>query len=388
MKFHPVADIFPMLPEQELLMLSEDIKANGLKQPIWTSDEMILDGRNRYRACKIARVDPAFKEFKGGDPLAFVLSLNLHRRHLNESQRAGVAAKIANMTKSDGGKLSKTNKNQASANLPMLVSQPKAAEMLNVGERIVRSYKAVERDAPELTKRIDAGEITVHEAQKEIKASNTSAIRKEMARASENTKPSDRWAIHHADMMEWKSLKRYDYIITDPPYPKEFLVLYEQLALRANEWLKPGGLLIAMCGQSYLNNIYESMSKHLQYYWTASYLTPGQPTPLRQVNVNTTWKPLLIFTRKGEKYTGRIFGDVFKSDANEKDMHKWGQSKSGMLSIVSGICLPGESILDPFCGAGTTGVAAIEYGCYFDGVDIDNENCKISRKRIGDTKKN
>ena len=82
-----------------------------------------------------------------------------------------------------------------------------------------------------------------------------------------------------------------------------------------------------------LNEIYEMMSRHMAYYWTACYLLPGQPTPLRQVNVNTSWKPLLIF-QKG-KYTGKIFGDVFKSDGNDKDSHKWGQSVSGMFDIVS-----------------------------------------------------
>jgi len=386
MKFHPVADIFPMLPEQELQNLADDIKANGLKTPIIMYDDMILDGRNRYKACKMARVEPDFKQFKGNDPLAFVISLNLHRRHLNESQRAGVAAKIANMTVG-GDRPSKNDKSFESANWPNGISQPKAAGMLNVSERTIRRYKAVEREAPELTKRIDSGEITVHEAQKEIKAEERTKARMEMASAASKIKKSDRWNIYNADMEKWKSPRTYDYIITDPPYPKEYLELYEKLAIRANDWLKPGGLLVAMCGQSYLDAIYEMMSKHMKYYWTAAYLTPGQPTPLRQVNVNTTWKPLLMFLRKGDTYKGRIFGDVFKSDGNDKDFHMWGQSHSGMYSVISGICSPGNIILDPFCGAGTTGVAAVEFGCLFDGVELDATNCDISRKRLHDSEK-
>jgi site-specific DNA-methyltransferase (adenine-specific) len=125
------------------------------------------------------------------------------------------------------------------------------------------------------------------------------------------------------------------------------------------------------------------MSKHLKYYWTAAYLTPGQPTPLRQVNVNTTWKPLLIFTN-GE-YTGKIFGDVFKSDSNSKEFHKWGQSVSGMYDLISKICLPGQYILDPFTGAGTTGMAALMHGCLFDGIDIQLENVNIAKGRLNDT---
>lgn len=204
--------------------------------------------------------------------------------------------------------------------------------------------------------------------------------RKANADAAAEIPNSDRWQVHHADLRTWTTDKQFDWIITDPPYPKEFLPLYLDLAKRANEWLKDGGLLVAMCGQSYLDEIMVALSMHLTYYWTAAYLTPGQPTPLRQVNVNTTWKPLLIFS-KGE-YTGKIFGDVFKSDGMDKDFHVWGQSLSGMVDIVSRLALPGESILDPFCGAGTTGLAALAHGCLFEGIELDLDTCRIARGRL------
>ena len=196
--------------------------------------------------------------------------------------------------------------------------------------------------------------------------------------------PSDRFIVYQGDLQYIKLDKKYDYIITDPPYPKEFLELYSVLGKRANEWLNDGGVLIAMSGQMYLDQVYEMLSKELDYYWTACYLTPGQPTPLRHVQVNTNWKPLLIFKKKGDKYKGKIFSDVFKSDANDKDFHKWGQSVSGMYDIISKVCLPGQSILDPFCGAGTTGVAALKHGCFFDGIELDIENVNISRARLSE----
>ena len=163
--------------------------------------------------------------------------------------------------------------------------------------------------------------------------------------------------------------------------------MWEVLAERANEWLTDNGLLIAMSGQSYLDKIMEMMSRHLEYYWTACYLTPGQPTPMHRANVNTTWKPLLIFTKCGGKYMGKTFGDVFVSEENDKSLHKWGQSEGGMFDIVSKICLPGQWILDPFCGAATTGVAALRHGCLFHGLEIDDENVKIGRARLHDIEK-
>ena len=205
----------------------------------------------------------------------------------------------------------------------------------------------------------------------------------ELAKNGEVIEPDNRWNIWQADINKWTAPRQYDFIITDPPYPREYLPLYEILASRAVKWLKPGGLLIAMCGQSYLNQIYRMMSNHLEYYWTACYLTPGQSTSLRQKQVNTNWKPLLIFGNNG--YNGKIFGDVFNSKKNDKDFHKWGQSESGMYSVISGICLPGQYILDPFCGAGTTGIAALIHGCLFDGIDIDEQNVNISKARLNDT---
>jgi len=97
MKFHPLADIFPLLEGEPFNELVASIKEHDLLEPIVLLDEMILDGRNRYRACLEAGVEPRFAAYSGGDPLAFVIAKNLTRRHLNESQRAMVAAKIANL---------------------------------------------------------------------------------------------------------------------------------------------------------------------------------------------------------------------------------------------------------------------------------------------------
>lgn len=90
---HPVADLFPMLPEDELSDLAEDIKANGLQQPIVIQDGTLIDGRNRLAACKLAKVEPTFTEVNGVDPVAYVLSANLARRHMSKGQRAMAAAK-------------------------------------------------------------------------------------------------------------------------------------------------------------------------------------------------------------------------------------------------------------------------------------------------------
>lgn len=176
-----------------------------------------------------------------------------------------------------------------------------------------------------------------------------------------------------------------DTIITDPPYPKEFLPVYKTLAVQAARLLKPGGSLIVMCGQSYLPEILKMMTDHLAYYWTFSYQTPGGQSPqIWKAKINTFWKPLLWFV-KGD-YKGDWHGDVIKSDVNDNDKrhHHWGQSESGMKRIVENFTTDGDTVLDPFVGGGTTGVASIVLGRKFIGIDLDKDNVQTTKDRIFD----
>ena len=259
------------------------------------------------------------------------------------------------------------------------------ADELGWSHSKVAMAELVDKHAPEEVKdKLRTGDMSINQAYKEIKKqlgqAKVQQKREELAEAGKSVPDDDRWHIWQADIATWQAPKQYDFIITDPPYPKEYIYLYEVLAQRATEWLKPGGLLLAMCGESYLNQIMPLMDKHLQYYWIGCLLTPDRNANLWQKKIKTKWKPLLIYTN-GE-YNGKVFTDVFKGENDGKELHEWQQSESLMDAIISKICLPGQSILDPFCGSGTTGVAALKYGCLFDGIDIDENNVNISKARL------
>lgn len=96
-EFHEFANIYRMLPESELQKLAENIKAKGQLLPITSYEGKILDGRNRFKACEIAGVNPRIEEYTGDDPLGLVASLNDHRRHDTENERAMVGARMANL---------------------------------------------------------------------------------------------------------------------------------------------------------------------------------------------------------------------------------------------------------------------------------------------------
>lgn len=92
---HPLAALFPMLPDDELQELADDIAENGLRNPIVRDAEgQIVDGRNRLKACRLAGVEPTFQHINGEDVRAFIASQNVNRRHLTKGQRAMALAMI------------------------------------------------------------------------------------------------------------------------------------------------------------------------------------------------------------------------------------------------------------------------------------------------------
>ena len=160
---HPAAEIFPLMSDTEFTGLVEDIREHGLKEAIVLCKGEILDGRNRYRACLEIGIEPRLTEWNanGQSPEGYVVSKNLHRRHLNESQRAMVAGKIATMpqgTRTDIGSID-----------PKFTSNDEAAEMLNISTPSVKRAKAVLRyGTPEEIDAVESGKTAVSTTAKKI----------------------------------------------------------------------------------------------------------------------------------------------------------------------------------------------------------------------------
>ena len=187
--FHPFADIFPLMDEAALAELAADIKAESQREPIHLWQDQIIDGRNRYRACRIAGVEPIFKkiEFPGGDQeaLAYVLSRNLKRRHLSVTQRSDVARRLANMRQGE-----RTDLAQPSDPRPKVVSQAEAAKMLEVSPRSVGDAKVVhERGSPELIAAVEAGQTSLRKAAETVRHSASEAREHDARRTRREPRP-------------------------------------------------------------------------------------------------------------------------------------------------------------------------------------------------------
>jgi hypothetical protein len=156
-EFHRLANLFPLIEGPEFTELVEDIRANGLREMIVLHEGRILDGRNRYRACLEAGVNPTTTEWNAnwsphsrGGPLGYVLSVNLHRRHLTTQQRTAIAAELATMKS-----LARTDLAPNDARSAM--SDAQAAEALKVSERSVERAKRRMREDPEAHEKAKAG---------------------------------------------------------------------------------------------------------------------------------------------------------------------------------------------------------------------------------------
>ena len=155
LEFHPLADLFPLMTDEELDALGNDMLEHGQQKEIDLFEGKILEGRNRYLACLRKGIEPRFRSQMPADPAAFVASANLQRRHLDASQRAMIAAQLATMKQG-------RRKTGTGAGLK---TQADAAALLEVSERSVRSASAVvDHGTDEVVTAVKHGEVPVKAA--------------------------------------------------------------------------------------------------------------------------------------------------------------------------------------------------------------------------------
>lgn len=179
--FHPVCKMFPPMPEEEFDALVEDIRANGLRVSIKTYREKIIDGRHRLRACIVAGAATRFEEWNGeGSLVSYVTSLNLRRRHLTESQRAALAAEIAEaLEQEDRDRAAGPAETPAEepeqpkpAHRPSRSRTVDAAQQAGASVRSTQKARRVKDADPELHERVKAGEVTLTDAEQVVAAAD------------------------------------------------------------------------------------------------------------------------------------------------------------------------------------------------------------------------
>jgi hypothetical protein len=177
-----------------------------------------------------------------------------------------------------------------------------------------------------------------------------------------------------------------DMIFTDPPYDRASIPLYGQLAALASRVLKPGKFCLAMSGGLYQPEILSLMSAHLTYYWTFHVYLTGQNTGCVHPGGNhapiiTRVKPIHAFV-KGWGSPRTVMQDPFGGSGNDKRFHHWGQDQQSARYYIDCFTLPGDVVLDPFCGGGTTPFAAHALARNYIAADVDEAAVEMTRNRL------
>jgi DNA modification methylase len=195
--------------------------------------------------------------------------------------------------------------------------------------------------------------------------------------------------IHHGDFRELGDCVAdgsVDLIFTDPPYDRDSVPLYADLAAYAARKLKPGGWCLAYSGHAHLPEVFVACAGALTYGWTFAVRHKDANLRFRNVKIHNGWKPILGFYRPPLDAWWDWMTDIV-SGGKEKDEHEWQQAEAEATHFIDAMAPDGGLIVDPFIGGGTTALAAHRTGRRCVGFEIKAETVRAARKRLSDHKK-
>ena len=418
-------DVIPPLADGELEQLRESISVEGCRDAIivWDETNLVVDGHNRLTICDELGVSFEVKRMSfdsRDDVVAWMCGNNLARRNLTTIARNDLIGRRYNaMKRSQGG--DRKSKVQSE---PLISgsSDARLSDSVGVSSTGVRraaklsdaldAIEAAGIPRSEMTSGmrnvkiggvLDLGNIAAAEREKarqiwrEVeKQGPTSASIKAAIRSVEGDhavtnlrskmrSSNDLITIEHGDFRDLSAAldsESIDAIITDPPYPAEYLYTWDGLAEMAMRVLKPGGWCITYSGKQHLDDVFQRMvGGGLIYFWQVIFLQTVSPA-IHPRAVNTEYKPILIFQKPPLTKPNQYFRDVIKGERVEKSLHEWQQSEDGFAWLIETFTEPGERVLEPFLGGGTCAEVCKHLNRYCVGYEIDEVAYAQSVNRV------
>jgi ParB-like chromosome segregation protein Spo0J len=407
----------PRPMEDDLKGLKENIQQNGVVIPIVINcNNVILDGYLRFdisRKLCIKELPAIRMEFDNKlKEMKFIIDVNRHRRHLNNAQKAEMALKWMELEEKERAKKRQESTRfigkgiQRGQVVHLQTANPMAGIILEQPsddkgralEITARKFGISKGNLYKCQKIVEAGaedEGIAQEWQKAKAKEGNRTINKvfEMVKQREQRQElinseipknemlrSLKEDILHADFQKVEKIpdNSVDLIFTDPMY--DSIPQYEQVAILGKRVLKEGGSLICYAPNCYLPEILKVMGKHLTYNWMISIQYTGRHSSNIGRSINLCWMPMVWFV-KGKRID-RIFVNDSLHRPPEKNLHEWQKSVAEAEYYIGHLTKPGDTVLDPLLGTGTTGEAAIKLGRKFIGIEINKERYQVSLKRL------
>lgn len=407
--------LLPDLPAGDFAALKADIAAHGVRVPVVVDAETgaVIDGHHRLRAVaelqtegiKVDYLRQSVRFTNDEQRLGFVLAANCLRRHLTRPQRAQLVADLRRRgwslrrigaTIGVDHKTVRADLGQIGENSP--ISEPDRINRRGGGTYparrpkpppsvLVRTQRDEQRARAALVALGDqapAGLVDLRRAEDLARQANLARRRDQPAPpATEGEGWEVRCGPFH-QVLEDIPDQSVDAIVTDPPYTADGVPLYSQLSEFAARVLKPGRLCVAYTGKLDLPDTVARLGEHLTYVWTGAVFQPGRHSILRSRMIRGRWRPVLMFSA-GSYQPRRWIQDAVVSDGRgdkTTDDHHWQQTAGPFVRFVEQITNPGELVVDPFTGSGTTGLACLSTGRRFLGADIDPGAVSLAVDRL------
>lgn len=411
--------LFDALSEDEYEALKASIAEKGLLVPI-TRDQngVVLDGHHREQACRELGIEPRYEvQYCADDSERKVraLVMNLVRRHLTREQKAKAVAELRALGYTFERIATETGISETTAKR-LVTNSDEKVQMDELDTRSdsppqtvtgrdgkvyparkprkpkpdltvvqAKNTKDAERAGEALAKLGEEAPSRTLDVKRAERIAREKAAEERRAQHVEQRTTTGHIDIRHGDFrhiladLEPGSV---DAIITDPPYPRDYIPLFGDLAALAARILKPNGVLAVMTGQTHLPAYLDELGKHMRYRWCGAYIVQGPRNRVHAARVGTGWKPILIYARHDADNPPFILDDLFDSAGDDKRFHHWGQSETGIADLVERLTEPGQLVVDPFLGGGTTAVVCRDLGRRFIGCDIDPAAVATSRERV------
>ena len=381
---HRLAKRYRAFTDGEMTRLRESVKRLGVIQPIVLYRGFVLDGWHRLRVAEELGMEEVPRVQYSGRPEdieAWLAAQNEARRHLSDLQ---FAMMIAKGPKSQ--KLTAVNAERGIKKTRVKSDRDLAAEHGIQPNMLSTARKVLASGDDELVEQASSGDIGRTEARKRLRELEADRRTEEELDLHGATR-SDVVVGDVADLLAHVAPESVAAVITDPPWAD--MQAWEDLARVAAVVLKPGGVLVAMAGKHNLADVLDRLragaeGTDLRYAWTMCYVLPRLTNPLPGVRFQSGWYPLLVMSR-GRRSSGfcpdRVDADRLDGK-NLKPHHPWEKDVAGFKRLVEWFAAPGELVVDPFLGGGTTGVAALQAGRSFFGSDIDPQCVDIAGRRL------
>ncbi len=390
-------DLIPPLGKEEYDQLEQNIVADGCREPlvIWKrkKEQVLIDGHNRYGICKshdlpYSTVEVNFED--EDEACVWIIKNQFGRRNLAPYTRVELALKLepllSTKNKTNQGRRTDLLQNSAKGVLPS-DTREQLAKIAGVSHDTIAKGKLVAEHADEETKvRLRTNQVSIHRVAKDIKDKRQKESRKEKRlEAASSIKELDSRIVvgdfrEHSSNVPDGSVAL---IFTDPPYDRKASEMLPALAEFAEAKLAEGGSLICYVGHTQMPAALDAFRAKLRYWWTIACVHSGRCTVMREYGINVGWKSVLWFVKGTRNDNSKMVSDVM-SGGEEKTHHDWQQSQSEARYWIDALTEPGDMVCDPFLGGGTTAAAAQSANREWIGFEIDEDNARISSKRIAE----